>query len=110
MKKGRPGTLLQVIAEPPIATRLVARPPPRDLDDRRARTTPVERWTLPRSAAIVQTAYGPVAVKIVVLPDGTARTTPEYDDCRRVARERGVPVAPVHAAAQAAARVETAGR
>jgi uncharacterized protein (DUF111 family) len=31
-------------------------------------------------------------VKVAVLPDGTERATPEYEDCRRLAREASVPL------------------
>ena len=31
-----------------------------------------------------------------VLPDGTTRAMPEYDDCRRIAREHGLAVGRVH--------------
>jgi uncharacterized protein (TIGR00299 family) protein len=109
MKKGRPGTLLQVIAAPSDRERLVAILL-RETSTIGVRGHAVSRWTLPRSAAIVRTEYGPIAVKTVVLPDGTERTAPEYDDCRRVARERGVPVARVHAAAQRAAASGERGR
>lgn len=102
MKKGRPATLLQVIAAPADRDRLVAILL-RETSTIGVRGYPVSRWTLPRSAGFVETEFGPVAVKTVALPDGSERSTPEYDDCRRIARERGVPVARVHAAAQRAA-------
>ncbi len=73
------------------------------------RTYPVERYVLPREERTVATAYGPVRVKLVTLPDGARRAAPEYEDCRRVARERGVPVAEVYAAAQRAALDHPAG-
>jgi pyridinium-3,5-bisthiocarboxylic acid mononucleotide nickel chelatase len=109
MKKGRPGTLLQVIATPSDRERLVVILL-RETSTIGVRGYPVSRWTLPRSTGIVATEYGPVAVKTVVLPDGSERTTPEYDDCRRLARERGVPVAQVHGAAQQAAHSRARGR
>jgi uncharacterized protein (DUF111 family) len=74
----------------------------RDTSTIGVRSHPVSRLTLPRRRHTVATAYGAIDVKIVTLPDGSTRAAPEYEDCRRVARERGVPLALVFAAAQAA--------
>jgi pyridinium-3,5-bisthiocarboxylic acid mononucleotide nickel chelatase len=103
MKKGRPGTLLQVIAEPADRERIAAIVL-RETSTIGVRFYPVSRIVLPRRSSSVETEYGPVAVKIVTLPDGSERAAPEYEDCRRIARERGVLVADVHAAALCAAR------
>ncbi len=108
MKKGRPGTLVQVIAEPRLVERIAA-VLLRETTTIGVRTYPVERYVLPREERTVATAYGPVRVKLVTLPDGARRAAPEYEDCRRVARERGVPVAEVYAAAQRAALDHPAG-
>jgi pyridinium-3,5-bisthiocarboxylic acid mononucleotide nickel chelatase len=102
MKKGRPGTLLQVIAEPTDLDRLGALIL-RETSTIGVRSYPVVRLTLPRSRRSVATPHGSVDVKVVTLPDGSTRAAPEYEDCRRVARERGVPVGDVYAAALAAA-------
>jgi uncharacterized protein (DUF111 family) len=66
------------------------------------RSYPVSRLTLPRSRRTVHTEFGAIAIKDVTLPDGTVRSTPEYDECRRAARERGVAPLRVYLAAQAA--------
>ena len=57
---------------------------------------------LPREERSVETPYGPVRVKVAHAPDGTINVAPEIDDCRRIARERGVPLKLVHQAAVAA--------
>jgi uncharacterized protein (TIGR00299 family) protein len=101
MKKGRPGTLLQVIGEPADRDRLAA-VVLEETSTIGVRTYPVSRLVLPRRQSSVETEYGPITVKIVVLPDGSERAAPEYEDCRRAARERGVPVAVVDAAARRA--------
>jgi len=44
-----------------------------------------------------------VRVKLARAPDGTLNVAPEFEDCRRLASERGVPLKVVHQAALAAA-------
>jgi len=51
----------------------------------------------------VETPYGTVRVKIARAPDGTVNVAPEFEDCRRLATERGVALKLVHQAAMAAA-------
>jgi uncharacterized protein (DUF111 family) len=52
----------------------------------------------------VDTRYGAVGVKLVEVPDGSVRVTPEYEDCRRLAEEHGVALRVVqHEAEHAAA-------
>jgi hypothetical protein len=41
-----------------------------------------------------------VRVKIAELPGGEERANPEYDDCRRIATEAGVPIMDVMAEAK----------
>jgi uncharacterized protein (DUF111 family) len=40
----------------------------------------------------IETPYGTCRVKSVAMPDGERRLIPEYEDCRRLARENGLPV------------------
>ncbi|MFM7141342.1 MAG: nickel pincer cofactor biosynthesis protein LarC [Alphaproteobacteria bacterium] len=102
MKKGRPGTLLRVVAEPALRDRLAA-VVLRETSTIGVRTHAVSRLTLPRRIEHVATPWGEVATKVVTQPDGSLRATPEYEDCLRLAREHGVPVARVHEAALVAA-------
>jgi uncharacterized protein (DUF111 family) len=44
-----------------------------------------------------------VRVKVARAPDGTPNVAPEFEDCRRLAREHGVALKLVHQAALAAA-------
>ena len=59
----------------------------------------MERTVLPRRAGVVETAYGPVAVKTVVTPVGE-RTYVEYDSAAAVAAAKNVPLQTVYAAAE----------
>src|SRR6185369_4746711 len=92
MKRGRPGTLLRLIAEPADADRL-AGIVLRETTTIGVRQHLVSRRKLPRTRRAVATRYGSIDVKEVVLPDGTRRAAPEYSDCLRAAREHGVTVA-----------------
>ena len=102
MKKGRPGTLLQVIAEPAERER-IAGVMLRETSTIGVRTHAVERLVLPREQRTVETPFGAIRVKVVTLPDGSRRAAPEHDDCLRAARAHDVPIADVRAAALAAA-------
>jgi uncharacterized protein (DUF111 family) len=61
----------------------------------------VERDVLDRRLETVETAYGPVRVKLALRGGQVVGAHPEYDDCLARARERGVPVREVMAAAMA---------
>jgi uncharacterized protein (DUF111 family) len=64
----------------------------------------VERDALERSLETVETAYGPVRVKVARAAGRELGAHPEYDDCAARAREKGVPVKEVMAAALAVRR------
>lgn len=103
MKKGRPGTLVTVIA-PPARRDAVVGVLFRETTTLGVRYHEVAREVLARRFDTVQTEYGPVRIK-VALQDGTAsNASPEFDDCLSLATARGVPVKDVHAAAMAAWR------
>lgn len=102
MKKSRPGTMLRVLAPPAERERLAAIVFA-ETSTIGLRWTTWRRMVLPREERTVETPYGPVRVKVARGPDGTANVAPEFEDCRRVARERGVPLKLVHQAALVAA-------
>jgi uncharacterized protein (DUF111 family) len=94
MKKNRPGTLLRVIAEEKdreVLSELILR----ESTTLGVRVYPAERKKLPREVQEVETPYGKVRVKV----SGEIRFQPEYDDCRRIALEKGVPIQEVYQAA-----------
>ncbi len=91
MKKNRPGTLLRVIAEPSQRVKL-ANMLFRETSTIGIRHYPVKRMILKRAAKKVKTRFGPVKVKIIEEPDGTKRATPEYDDLRRIAAAKKIPL------------------
>jgi uncharacterized protein (TIGR00299 family) protein len=102
MKKSRPAVMLRVLAAPPDRDRL-AGIVFAETSTIGLRHTTWHRLVLPREERTVETPYGPVRVKLAKAPDGTLNVAPEFDDCRRVATERGVALKTVHQAAIAAA-------
>lgn len=102
MKKGRPGQQLEVTADPDRAEAL-AQLILAHTSTIGVRLMPVRRLILPREPVILATAYGEVAAKRVLLPDGSTRTAPEYESCRALAEKAGVPIQTVFRAALAAA-------
>lgn len=102
MKKQRPGVVLHALADRP-ARDAVAAAILRETTAIGLRFHAVQRVVLPREVVTVQTAYGPLRVKIAVAPDGTRNVAPEYEDCRRAAAEHKVALKLVYQAALAAA-------
>jgi uncharacterized protein (TIGR00299 family) protein len=102
MKKSRPAVMLRVLAAPAdrdrLATIVFAETSTIGL-----RYTTWSRLVLPREEATVETPWGAVRIKIATAPDGTRNVAPEYEDCRRVALARTVPLKLVVQAAIAAA-------
>jgi uncharacterized protein (DUF111 family) len=47
---------------------------------------------LKRESKTVKTRFGEVAVKIVEQPDGRKRAAPEYDDLKRIAAAKKIPL------------------
>ena len=103
MKKGRPGIVLAALA--PSARRdAVARAFAAETTTLGVRFRPVQRLELEREWVTVPTAYGDVRVKVGRLGGATLGAHPEHDDCLARAREHGVPLKEVLAAAVASWR------
>lgn len=97
-KKGRPAYELQVLCEPQEAVAIEA-VVFRETSTLGIRRCIMDRTVLPRRLEVRHTAFGPISVKIAMLPDGTERATPEYEDCAAAARAAGVSLATVMGAA-----------
>ncbi|MFA0781685.1 nickel pincer cofactor biosynthesis protein LarC [Fervidibacter sacchari] len=102
MKKNRPAIVLSVLCDheklPTVLQILL-----RETTTLGVRVQEVERLCLPREIWEVTTPYGTVKVKVAKLGDEIVNIAPEYEDCRRLALEQGVPLKEVMAAAIAAA-------
>lgn len=66
------------------------------------RRFPVTRLKLDRTTRRVETPFGAVAVKVARRNGQVVNAAPEYEDCRRLAREAGVPLKLVYQHAVAA--------
>lgn len=98
MKKGRPGHLLTALA-PTAALDAVVSVLLRETSSLGCRSYPVAKHHLGRRMASVETPWGKVAVKLALSGEKIVRQVPEFEDCARLARESGVPVRDILAAA-----------
>ena len=103
MKKGRPGHLLGAVV-PEAARAAVEEALFRETSTLGVRAHRVERTVLDREVVEVATRYGPVRVKLGRRGGAVVNAAPEFEDCRVRAKEHGVAVKEVLAAALAAWR------
>ncbi len=99
MKKGRPGVVVSVLCGDGKSATLeeVLFAETTTLGVRRRAW---ERTVLPRRIETVKTKYGPVRVKLALLPDGSTRVAPEYDDVAKIASTKKVAFRAVYEAAK----------
>jgi uncharacterized protein (DUF111 family) len=99
MKKNRPGTMISVLAplhlEAALAGLLL-----RETSTLGVRVRAVARYEAEREVVAVQTSLGRMAVKVKKLDGVSVAVSPEYDDCSRVAREKGLPIQDVYRTVQ----------
>jgi uncharacterized protein (TIGR00299 family) protein len=98
MKKNRPGVLLTILCESAHTAKMM------DLVFRETttigvRTYDVRRKVLDREMVRVDTQFGEVRMKISRMNGSVLNATPEYEDCQRLAAEKGIPLKQVIAAA-----------
>lgn len=108
MKKGRPGVLVTVLA-PPERREAVEELLFRETTTLGVRRQEWARSVLDRESVTVKTPYGAVRVKLGLRGGVVYNAWPEFDDCERLAREAGVAVKEVLAAALAAFRSGAGG-
>ena len=90
MKKGRPGHILQVLAEPTDID-MISRLMFEETTTIGVRMRPADRRVLDREVVKVQTVGGTIRVKIGRFEGRVLTVSPEYDDCARVAQETNRP-------------------
>lgn len=91
MKKNRPGTHVTVVAAPADRARLTALVF-QEIPTLGVRYHEQRRQRLARHHDTVSTVFGEVRVKVGRLAGQVVNAAPEFDDCARLARERGAPV------------------
>jgi uncharacterized protein (TIGR00299 family) protein len=104
-KRGRPATIVTVIAPPDREEELIAALF-EESTTLGVRVTEMKRVALQRRIVRTSTSLGPVNVKVALLPSGRERRTAEYRDVVALAQEHGIPV--VDAARQIAGELELA--
>ena len=91
MKKNRPGTLLTVLCKPQDTNALMSLIFA-ETTTFGARTYRAQRRVLPREWVSVATEYGDVRIKVSRVNGRILHVAPEYDDCRKLAVEKNVPL------------------
>jgi pyridinium-3,5-bisthiocarboxylic acid mononucleotide nickel chelatase len=91
MKKSRLGTLVTILCKPEDETKfqqmLFA-----ETTTLGVRSHLVERRALPREYVKVDTRFGEVRMKVAHTAEGFLHAAPEFDDCRKLAEEKNVPL------------------
>ncbi len=91
MKKNRPGTLLTLLCKPQDTNSLMSLVFA-ETTTFGARTYRAQRRTLPRESVNVHTQFGDVRVKLSRVNGRILHVAPEFDDCRKLAVEKNVPL------------------
>ena len=95
MKKNRPGTMVQALCgeqeREAIIHRILS-----ETTTLGVRYYDVRRCLLSRDTQTIATSYGDVPVKRITHPDGSVRTVPEYEVCRKIALEKDIPIREVY--------------
>lgn len=103
MKKNRPAVMLSVLVGRDLvdeAAELILK----ETSTLGVRRRPVRRYEAEREIVQVDTPWGKVPVKLKRIGDKVVQVAPEYEACRKIARETGLPLAEVMRAASDAFR------
>ena len=95
MKKNRPGTLLQVLCRRDelnaVASCILS-----ETTSLGVRYHEAGRFILERDQALLESSFGPILVKRIRYPQGEVRLAPEFEVCKRIALEKGLPLRSVY--------------
>jgi uncharacterized protein (TIGR00299 family) protein len=94
-KKSRPGTLVNVLCDNAVE-RAMLEILFTETTTLGVRALPVARTALKREMATITTRFGDLRVKTAGYGDRAVNWKPEYEDCRRLALSRGVPLKSVY--------------
>jgi len=95
MKKNRPAVKISVLA-PPAKREAVSRILLTETSTFGIRFTEMDRIILDRQIMQVQTSYGKVTVKVGSLDGQVVRFSPEYENCKQIARKKKIPIKTVY--------------
>jgi uncharacterized protein (TIGR00299 family) protein len=98
MKKNRPGTLVTVVA-PPARREAIAAVLFAHSTTIGVRYQEMQRDMLEREIRSIDTPLGPVRFKVATRAGRVLNAAPEFDDCAKIAAERGLPIKEVQAIA-----------
>jgi uncharacterized protein (TIGR00299 family) protein len=104
MKKNRPGTMVQVLCEPIKKARIVRRLLS-ETSSLGVRFHEVYRTALEREAITIDSPFGRIAAKRIRGAAGEDRIVPEYEVCKKIAIEKGLPLQRVYDAILKAASI-----
>ncbi len=95
MKKGRPGVILSVLCEPGTSKHL------EELIFTETSTLGIRQLKLKRSCldrvqSTIQSDMGPVIVKLAYKGGKLLKLAPEYEECRKLAQKKGLPLKTVY--------------
>jgi uncharacterized protein (TIGR00299 family) protein len=94
MKKGRPGIILSVLVERAKIERILG-VVFRETTTLGVRIQPVERKKLHRAHKQMNTSFGIISVKVITV-EGKEQLRVEFEECKRIALEKNVPLAEVY--------------
>jgi hypothetical protein len=95
MKKNRPGVLVQVMGKPHQQNTLT------EILFKESATLGIrfrysQRKVLERSFLELESPWGKLKAKKIVRPDGSFEIMPEYEACRKIAEEKGLPLKEIY--------------
>jgi len=103
MKKNRPAVMLSVLA-PGDSESGLAETIMRETSTLGIRVRPVFRHIAGRDIVEFESSYGKVKVKVKRFEDKVVSIAPEYDECKKIAAERTIPLRDVYRTVEAEAR------
>ena len=95
MKKNRPGIIISVITTMDCFDSLI-RVLLEETSTLGVRYYDINRITLQRTQKLIRTTLGNIRVKIGGVEESTRNISPEYEDCRKIALEKGIPIKRVY--------------
>jgi uncharacterized protein (DUF111 family) len=101
MKKNRPGLTISILCDP-CKNEALSQLLFEQTTTIGVRIFEAKRKVLAREQVPVETPYGTVQMKVARSEGKVVNAAPEFDDCRRLATEKSVPLKQVIAAAEAA--------